>query len=89
MHVGDDRSGVISPRRNTRAGFRCVLGLQSLDIGPDLGVSPILLEKVPGPGPRIAEQRLVDEVDGCSRALDVQQDGADLRQRDAVLRIGM
>ena len=47
------------------------------------------LEKVVEPGPRIAEQRLVDEVDGCGGALDIQQDGADLGQRDAVFRIGM
>jgi hypothetical protein len=46
------------------------------------------LEKVPDPGPRIAEQRTVDEVDGRRRTLDVQQYGADLGQRDAV-RSGM
>jgi hypothetical protein len=49
----------------------------------------MLLEKIPDPVPRITEQRLVNEIDGCGRALDVQQDGADLRQRDAVFRIGM
>jgi hypothetical protein len=48
----------------------------------------MLLEKIPDPVPRITEQRLVNEIDGCGRALDVQQDGAD-RQRDAVFRIGM
>ena len=46
------------------------------------------LEKVPHPGPRIAEQRTVDEFDGCCGTLDVQEDGADLGQRDAV-RSGM
>jgi hypothetical protein len=49
----------------------------------------MLLEKFPDPVPRIAEQRLVDEVDGCGCSLDVQKDGADLGQRDAVFRIGM
>jgi hypothetical protein len=62
-----------------------MLGPQPRDIGPDLGIIPVLLEKVPDPGPRIAEQRTVDELDGCCRTLDVQEDGADLRQRDAVL----
>ena len=66
-----------------------MLGLQSRDIGPDVGIIPVPLEELPDPGPRIAEQRTVDEVDGCGGSLDVQQDGADLRQRDAVLRIGM
>jgi hypothetical protein len=66
-----------------------VLGLESRDIGPDLGILPVLLEKIPDPSPRIAEQRLMDKVDGCGGALDVQQDGADFRQRDAVFRIGM
>ena len=49
----------------------------------------MLLEKIPDPGAGIAEQRLVDEVDGCGGALDIQEDGADLGQRDAVFRIGM
>ena len=48
----------------------------------------MLLEKVLEPGPRIAEQLTVDEFDGCCRTLDVQEDGADLSQRDAV-RSGM
>jgi hypothetical protein len=65
-----------------------VLGLESRDVGPDLGVIPMPPEKSTHPGPRITEQRLVDEVDGRRRALDVQEDGADLRQRDAV-RSGM
>ena len=48
----------------------------------------MLLEKIPDPSPRIAEQRLMDECDGRRRALDVQEDGADALQRDAV-RSGM
>jgi hypothetical protein len=47
------------------------------------------LEKVAEAGARVAEQRFVDEIDGCSGALDVQEDGANLGQRDAVFRIGM
>ena len=46
------------------------------------------LEKLLDPGAGVAEERLVDEVDGGGGALDVQEDGADLRQRDAV-RSGM
>jgi hypothetical protein len=89
VHVGDDRIDVIAPRGSIKVGFDCMLGRQPGDIGPNLGVAPMLPEKVPDPVPRIAEQRLVNEVDGCGGALDVQQDGADLRQRDAVFRIGM
>jgi hypothetical protein len=63
-----------------------VLGLETRDVGADLGIIPMLLEKSIHPGPCIAEQRLVDEVDGRRRALDVQEDSADLRQRDAVRR---
>ena len=48
----------------------------------------MLPEKVPDPGSRIAKQRFVDELDGCCRTLDVQQDGAGLGQRDA-FRSGM
>ena len=58
------------------------------DVGPDVRILPMLLEEVPDPGPRVPEQCLVDEVDGCGGALDVQQDGADIRQRDTV-RTGM
>ena len=60
-----------------------VLGLESRDVGPDLGIIPMPLEKSTHPGARIAEQRLVDEFDGRRRALDVQEDGADVLQLDA------
>ena len=60
-----------------------MLGLESCDVGPDLGIIPMPLEKVTHPGARIAEQRLVDEFDGRRRALDVQKDGADVLQLDA------
>jgi hypothetical protein len=46
------------------------------------------LEKSTHPGARIAEQRLMDEFDGRGGALDVQEDGADALQLDAV-RCGM
>jgi hypothetical protein len=65
-----------------------VLGLESRDVGPDLGIIPVSLEKSAHPGAGIAEQRLVDELDGCGRALDVQEDRANFLQRDAV-RSGM
>jgi hypothetical protein len=68
--------------------FGRVLRLQPPDIGSNLGVTPIALEKFTDPGTGISEQRLVDELDGGSRALDVQQDCADLAQVDAV-RSGM
>ena len=66
--------------------FGSVLGLQSRDVGPDLRLVPVLLQKSTDPGPSITEQRLVDEIDGRRRALDVQQDGADPLQRDAAPR---
>jgi hypothetical protein len=73
MHVGSDGGGVVRG-----------LGLESRDVGSDLGIIPIMLEKSTHPGARITEQRLVDECDGRGRALDVQEDGADALQRDAV-----
>jgi len=68
--------------------FGRVLGLQPRDIGPNPGVTAIALEKLTHPGTGISKQRLVDELDGGSGALDVQQDCADLAQVDAV-RSGM
>jgi hypothetical protein len=68
--------------------FGSVLGGESGDVGPDFGLMPMPLEKFPHPGAGIAEQRLVDELDGCGRAFDVQEDGAELLQLDAV-RNGM
>ena len=65
-----------------------MLGLESRDVGPDLEITPVPLEKFPHPGAGIAEQRFMDELDGCGGALDVQEDSADLGQRDAV-RSGM
>jgi hypothetical protein len=89
VHIGDDRSGVIPPRGWGRLGcFGSVLGREAQDVGPDLGFIPMPLEKSTHPGARMVEQRLVDKFDGRRRALDVQEDGADALQRDAV-RSGM
>ena len=77
VHVGHDGGGVVR-----------VLGLESGDVGLDLGIIPMPLEKFTHPSARIAEQRSVDEFDGRRRALDVQKDGPDALQRDAV-RSGM
>jgi hypothetical protein len=65
-----------------------VLGLESCDVGADLGIIPMPLEKSAHPGARMAEQRLVDEFDGRCCALDVQEHGPDVLQLDAV-RSGM
>jgi hypothetical protein len=65
-----------------------MLGPESRDIGSDLGIVPMPLEKPTYLSARVAEQSLVDEFDGRRRALDVQQDRADAFQRDAV-RNGM
>jgi hypothetical protein len=88
VDVGDDRSSVIAPGRRGKGCFGSVLGLQSRDVGPDLRIIPMPLEESTHSGARITEQRLVDEIDGCGRALDVQEDRADALQRDAV-RSGM
>jgi hypothetical protein len=59
-----------------------VLGLESNDVGADLGIVPLPREETFHPGARITEQRLVDEIDRRRRAFDIQQDGADVLQRD-------
>jgi hypothetical protein len=69
--------------------FGRVLGLEAGDVCADGGIVPVQFEIPIDPGPRIAEQRRVDEVDRCGGTLDVQQDGADLGQRDAVFWSGM
>jgi hypothetical protein len=65
-----------------------VLALESGDIGADLGTVPMPVEKPTHPLARVAEQSLVDELDGRRGSLNVQQDGAYLFQLDAV-RSGM
>ena len=65
-----------------------MLGLEPRDVGADLGIVRVPLEKSTYSSASKPEQRLVDEIDGCGGALDVQQDGADVPQLDAV-RSGM
>ena len=48
----------------------------------------MLLEELRYLLPGIAKQPLMDELDGRGGALDVQQDGADPGQVDAVVRSG-
>ena len=90
MYINDNPRGIFAPRGRgmARGGFSGVLGLESSNVGPNLGVVPMAIEEFAHPGARITEQRTVDEVDGRGRAFDVQQDGADLPQRDAA-RSGM
>ena len=54
MDVLDDGGGVIAPRGSIKVGFDCVLGLESSDIGPNLGIFPVPLKKITDPGARIA-----------------------------------
>jgi hypothetical protein len=89
VYVGGHCGGVIAPpRRGSLGGLSVVLCFESSDVGPDILLVPVLLEESEHPLAGVAEQPLVDELDGCSRALDVQQDRADPLQRDAV-RSGM
>jgi hypothetical protein len=65
-----------------------VFGLQSRDIGADVGIIPVALEELTHPRAGIAEQRLVDELDRRRRTFDVEEDGAAGLQVDTVLRRG-
>jgi hypothetical protein len=65
-----------------------VLGAEECDVGADFRIGGMSLEELPHPRPRAGEQRLMDECDRRRRALNVQQDGASVGQRDAV-RSGM
>src|SRR2546427_7834302 len=64
--------------------FRGVFGSQERDIGADLRVVRVLREIVVHVRACVGEQHLMDELDGGSGALDVQQDGADVVQRVAI-----
>jgi hypothetical protein len=88
VQISDCPLAITPPRGKGRIGFRGVLRLESREVAADVRVIPASTEKVSGPGPGKPEQRVVDEFDGRRRPLDVQQDGADLRQVDAV-RSGM
>ena len=57
-----------------------MLGPESRDIGADFGIVPMAFEEFSYPGAGIAEQRSMDELDRRRRALDVEQDDADVLQ---------
>ncbi len=65
-----------------------MLGAQPREVGLDKRLGAVAREELLHPRPSIREEILVDELDGRRRALDVQQDGADVVQLDAV-RSGM
>ena len=66
-----------------------MFGPEASDVRADFGIVPVPLEKFTRPGPRIPEQRLVDELDGRSRPLDVQDDGPDVLLQLEAVRNGM
>jgi hypothetical protein len=65
-----------------------MLGAQPREVCLDIRLGSVAREELLHPRPRIRKQNVVDELDGRRRALDVQQDGADVAQFDAV-RSGM
>jgi len=58
------------------------------DVGLDCWLGPVPVQKFLYPRSHVGEQDIVHELDGRRRALDVQEDGTDVRQREA-LRSGM
>ena len=89
MDIGNYGGRIITPCRWGGLGWLGgVLGLEPGDVGADCRITPMPLQECTQPGARMAEQRTVDEVDGCGGALDVQKDRANLAQLDAV-RSGM
>ena len=63
-----------------------VFGSQQREVGTDARIVGVLLEVVMHARAGVRKQDVMDELDGRRRALDVQQDRADVRQRDAVPR---
>ena len=63
-----------------------MLRCEPLDVGLDFRVGFVALQELLHARAGVPKQRCVDELDGRRRALDVQQDRADVRQRDAVRR---
>jgi hypothetical protein len=61
---------------------------QPREVGLDKRLGAVAREELLHSRPRIRKKTVVDELDGRRRALDVQQDGADVAQLDAV-RSGM
>jgi hypothetical protein len=88
VHISNDPRGVVAPRGYVRLRLLPVLGLEPGDVGPDLGIGPVPLQKLLYSVPGVAEQRPVYEIDRGGGALDVQQDRCDPRQLDRV-RAGM
>jgi hypothetical protein len=89
MDISQCRGHFLPPGRRVHAwSFIGVLRPQSRDVRTHLGIVPMILEKPAGPLPRVAEQGVMDELDRGGGALDVEQDGADPGQVDAV-RSGM
>lgn len=62
-----------------------MLGPEECDLGRDCRLGPAAVEELLHLRPCVREQRVVDELDGRRRALDVQQDGA---QRDSGTYVG-
>ncbi len=65
-----------------------MLGAQPREVVPYFRRSAVAREEFLHPRPRIRKQNVVDELDGRRRALDIQQDDADVAQFDTV-RSGM
>ena len=84
----NDRGDIVPPRGRGGVTLGGVLGAQPREVCTDFGVRGVPLEELPHVRPRVREEDLMDELDGRGRALDVQQDGADVFQLDAA-RSGM
>jgi hypothetical protein len=65
-----------------------MLGSELRDVGLNVRVGFVALQKLLHARARVPKQRRVDELDGGRRTLDVQEDDADVLQLDAV-RSGM
>ena len=65
-----------------------MLGAQPREVGLDCGLGAVAREELLHSRPRIRKEIVVDELDGRRRALDIQQDGADVVQFDT-FRSGM
>ena len=60
-----------------------MLGRESGDVGPNVGLCPMPFQEPAHPRAGVAKKGLVDKLDGRRRALDVEEDGAQPFQRDA------
>ena len=65
-----------------------MLGAQPREVGMDIRLGAVAREEFLHPCLRIRKKNVVDELDGRRRALDIQEDGADVLQLDTV-RSGM